>query len=148
MAGDLTRWMGVPWQSDAFSCQQTLMRDHFPTAAWWPARYPTDVLTESSYGVLMNPAVSTGQRRQAFEARESWWRDVPGIGYETDPPQEDGLVGLIALWENLGFVVRKPAPRDPSAPTGLPSGVFVEVGHTDRWDVHREDAAREGKAAK
>lgn len=147
MAGDLTRWMGVPWQSEAFSCQQTLMRDNFPTAAWWPARFPTDVLTESSYKVLMNPTLGTGQRREAFEARESWWRDVPGIGYEATPPQEDGVAGLIALWENLGFVVRKPSPRDLSAPTGLPGDVFVEVGHMDRWDTQREDAARRGKSA-
>jgi hypothetical protein len=147
MAGDLTRWMGVPWQAEAFSCQQTLMRDHFPTAAWWPARYPTDVLTERSYEVLMDPGASTGRRRGAFGTRESWWRDVPGIGHETVPSREDGLVGLIALWENLGFVVRKPAPRDPSAPAGLPSDVFVEVGHTDRWDLGRAGAAGRGGAA-
>lgn len=145
MAGDLTRWMGAPWQVEAFSCQQTLMREQFPTAAWWPASYPTDVLTERSYGMLMDPGLAAAARRTAFETRESWWRDVPGIGYETDAREEGGLIGLIALWENLGFVVRKPAPRDPAAPAGLPSEVFVEVGHTDRWDVP-EDAAR-GKPA-
>ena len=35
--GDLTRWMGLPWQGDAFSCQQVVFPNDFPIASWWPA---------------------------------------------------------------------------------------------------------------
>jgi hypothetical protein len=136
MAGDLTRWMGVPWQCEAFSCQQVMLQENFPTAAWWPAQFPTDVLSENNYRHLMDQAQDTEQRRKSFDTRESWWRDVPGIGYLPDPNQRVGITSLISQWEKMGFVVKKPRPRDPGAPPDLPDEIFVEVGHTDRSAFH------------
>lgn len=141
MAGDLTRWMAVPWQSELLACQQVMLQEDFPSAAWWPAQAPNDVLTEGDYRRLMNPALTTEERRKSFDTRVSWWRDVAGVGY-ADPAAS--FTSLIATWEKLGFVVKRPAPRDPGAPSGFPEDIFVEMGHTDRsgFDIDVEAPAR------
>lgn len=138
MAGDLTRWMGVPWQVDAFSCQQVLLQENFPTATWWPAQYPTDVLTEEDYNLLMDSNADSKARQAAYDNRRSWWRDVPGVGIETTASPEAVMSGIISSWENMGFVVKKPSPKDRGAPSKLPSDVYVEVHHTENWGLEEE----------
>ena len=136
MAGDLTRWLGVPWQCEAFSCQQVQLRDDFPTAAWWPAHYPSEVLTEEDYALVMDPHIKLKYRTDALGRRHSWLRDVPAAGYQAESEVNDILPRLISRWENLGFVVRKPAPRYPAALSDLTTEIFVEVQHADRqtWE--------------
>jgi hypothetical protein len=63
--GDLTRWMGVPWQGDAFSCQSVLTADGFPTPVWWPALLPIDVLPEGFYKQMMRADLSAEERRKS-----------------------------------------------------------------------------------
>lgn len=43
--GDLTKWMGIPWQSDAASCQLVYTDSEYPIPAWWAANLPVSVLT-------------------------------------------------------------------------------------------------------
>lgn len=127
MPGDLTRWMGLPWQCDAFSCQQVEMQDDFPTAVWWPAQLPINVLPEDYYEQLMRPDLDPAQRVRFFENRVAWSRGVAGIGYHANASYWDGITNLIGLWERMGFVVGKPGPTDDDRPSTIPDEIFVEV---------------------
>ena len=127
MAGDLTRWMGLPWQCDAFSCQQVVLQEEFPTAVWWPALLPIDVLPESYYQQVMRTDLSTEERTKFLNSRVMWSRDVAGIGYHANASYWNGITNMISLWQRMGFVVRRPAPKDSGRPVGMPSELFVET---------------------
>jgi len=126
--GDLTRWMGLPWQCDAFSCQQVLMQADFPTAVWWPALLPIDVLPEANYDSMMRDDLSDDERLKFFESRVAWSRGVAGIGYHANASYWDGITNMIALWERMGFVVRRPGPGGDGRLAAIPREVFGEVG--------------------
>ena len=126
--GDLTRWMGLPWQCDAFSCQQVVLEEEFPTPVWWPALLPVDVLPEKYYDQVMRTDLSAGQRVRFFESRVAWSRGVAGIGYHADASYWDGITNMIRLWQRMGFVVRRSGPKDPGRPATIPDEMFVEVG--------------------
>lgn len=131
MAGDLTRWMGLPWQCDAFSCQQVLMQQNYPTAVWWPALLPIDVLPEAYYAAALDDDLSPDEQDKFLNSRISWSRGVAGIGYHANGSYWDGITNMITVWERMGFVVRMPSPQ---------GDVFVEMQHADnmetRFDWH------------
>lgn len=127
MPGDLTRWMGLPWQCDAFSCQQVLFANDFPNATWWPALLPIDVLPEIYYSVVMDPARPPAERVKFYENRVAWSRGVAGIGYHAEASYTDGLNAMVDLWDRMGFVVRRPGPTDPNRPKEIPPVLYVEV---------------------
>ncbi len=131
MPGDLTRWMGLPWQCDAFSCQAVLMQENFPTATWWPALLPIDVLPEDYYEQLQRTDLPTDDRVQFFNSRVAWSRDVAGIGYHANASYWDGITNMITLWQRMGFVVRRPGVSDPAAPASLTEDMFVETGRSN-----------------
>lgn len=126
--GDLTRWMGLPWQCDAFSCQQVQVQEDFPTPVWWPALLPVDVLPEKYYEQVMRADLSADQRVRFFESRVAWSRGVAGIGYHANASYWDGITNMIRLWQRMGFVVRRSGPKDPGRPAAIPDEMFVEVG--------------------
>lgn len=127
MPGDLTRWMGLPWQCDAFSCQQVLYGNDFPNAVWWPALLPIDVLPEAYYRQVLRADLSSDQRIKFFESRAPWIRGVAGIGYHAEASYTDGLSEAISAWSRLGFVVKMPGPTDKGAPKRIPKEMFVEM---------------------
>ncbi|MBN8938895.1 MAG: CTQ-dependent glycine oxidase GoxA [Rhizobiales bacterium] len=122
--GDLTRWMGVPWQGDAFSCQSVLTGDGFPTPVWWPALLPVDVLPEGFYKQLMRADIPLEERLRFYHARVAWSRGAAGIGLHVEAGYTDGLRRMIELWTRMGMVVRRAGPKDVPA---IPQEVFVEV---------------------
>ncbi|MBR1217974.1 CTQ-dependent glycine oxidase GoxA [Bradyrhizobium sp. U87765 SZCCT0131] len=128
--GDLTRWMGVPWQGDAFSCQSVLTGDGFPTPVWWPALLPVDVLPEGFYKQMMRTDLPLEERLRFYHARVAWSRGAAGIGLHVEASYTDGLRRMIDLWSKMGVVVRRSGPKDIA---GVPAEVFVEVqrGTTD-----------------
>jgi len=128
MPGDLTRWMGLPWQCDAFSCQQVLMQEEFPTAVWWPALLPVDVLPEVYYLQLLREDLPASERLRFYNSRVAWSRGVAGIGYHANASYWDGITNMIRLWERMGFLEKRPGPTDPARPEGIPEELFVEVG--------------------
>lgn len=127
MPGDLTRWMGLPWQCDAFSCQQVLFSHDFVNATWWPALLPIDVLPEINYHGVINKDLPTEERIKMFGARVAWARGAAGIGYHANASYTDGLNRMIYLWERMGVVVSRPGPTDEGRPQGIPETLFVEV---------------------
>lgn len=129
MPGDMTRWMGLPWQCDAFSCQQVLMQSDFPTAVWWPALLPIDVLPKDFVdNQVMDEQLSDEERVKFFSTRVTWTRGVAGIGYHANGSYWDGITNMITLWERMGFVVKQDVPAPVATQLGIPSEVFVETG--------------------
>lgn len=140
MPGDLTRWMGLPWQCDAFSCQQVVMQEEFPTAVWWPALLPVDVLPETHYLQLLRDDLPAAERLRFYNSRVAWSRGVAGLGYHANASYWDGITNMIQLWQRMGFVERRPGPKDPSRPDAIPEELFIEVGRASMemrfdWEI-------------
>ena len=130
MPGDLTRWMGIPWQCDAFSCQSVDFEEDFPTATWWPALLPIDVLPEEFYLRAIDTSLSVDERIMYSNQRVRWSRRIAGVGYHANQSYWDGLENIITMWQRLGFVVRRPpATEDQSNQLNpvLTGDFFVEV---------------------
>jgi hypothetical protein len=137
LPGDLTRWMGIPWQCDAFSCQHVTFATDFPTATWWPALLPIDVLPEAYYDVVMDARLPAGERVKFFENRVAWSRGAAGIGYHAEAGYTDGLNRMIYLWNRMGMVVRRPGPHDAQRPPEIPATLYVEIDRGS-MDLSRE----------
>lgn len=144
MPGDLTRWMGLPWQCDAFSCQQVVLQENFPVAVWWPALLPIDVLSEAYYAQVMRTDLPASERVKFFQSRVAWSRDVSGIGLHPRDGYWQGITNMIALWERMGFVVKRPGPADSGKPEGIPNEIFVEVGRARSMEHRMEWEPRHG----
>lgn len=127
MPGDLTRWMGVPWPADAFSCQFVLTEEDFPTPNWWPALLPVNVLPEEFYEQVLRADLQAEDRIRYFDSRVFWSRGVAGIGLHVEASYTDGLKRMVALWPQMGMIVQRPGPTDASAPFQFPREMFVEV---------------------
>ena len=109
--GDLTRWLGDPWHADAASCRSGYQRSISPILpTFWPARIPTQVLSEADYRVVMDRARPLSERRAAFERRRDWERF---IARPTRPPT---LELMVREWPKLGMVAERPGPGDPQFP--------------------------------
>ena len=134
IAGDLTRWMAVPWQTDTASCLSAYIPfsgEYLPT--FWPARVPNDVLPQENYLTIMNPKASIAEKEKAFSvsARLKWLR---GIIYSDQNPAQKlstnrtpGLLKFIKDWWKLGIILRK---NGPSKNVLFPETMWVETGRT------------------
>ncbi|MDJ0838974.1 MAG: CTQ-dependent glycine oxidase GoxA [Acidobacteriota bacterium] len=113
MPGDLSRWMGLPWQPDAFSCQYVNTAKDFPTITWWPALLPIDVIPEAFYKILMDTDRPYMERIKFYQNRVPWSRGVAGLGYHAEASYSDGLNNMVQLWGEMGFVVARRGPEPP-----------------------------------
>jgi hypothetical protein len=119
--GDLTRWQGVPWHSDAASCRSGYQRKIstvLPT--FWPARIPNQVLIEDDYRILMDRSRPLADRQAAFARRHDWERFI------ARPKRPKTLALMIKDWPRLGMVTERPGPGDPEFPETLK--VETDVG--------------------
>ena len=129
-AGDITKWMAVPWQSDFFECY-----DH-----WWPAQRPDDVLPDAAFDRALVLRASTPNDTvdhfpDFLRERESWHRglydvvvrasaggaDVPDPDAPPGATKQDegfwlhnrrGDLEMVDAWKDMGFVVRRTTPDD------------------------------------
>jgi hypothetical protein len=126
-AGCLTRFLGVPWQTDHASCNSAA--DYFPSTflsmpTFWGPRAPDQVLMQGNY----LRAADLAQRGQQAKMqtlkhlmnRVDWLRDIRGIDYY------DRLSLMIAEWSELGMVL---PVRDPPAALPIPD-LRVEQGRS------------------
>jgi len=129
MPGDLTRWMGLPWQPDAFSCQNVNFANDFPTVVWWPALLPVDVMPEYAYQQIQRvDALSREERLKFASVRVPWARGAAGIGYHANASYFDGLNRMVYLVDRMGMVLKQPTPVDlTQGPNKLPSHLYVEM---------------------
>lgn len=115
-AGDLTRWMAVPWQTDTASCRGGYYAGYgqrydpyLPT--FWPARVPNQVLSEEAYQKAIDPSLSREERILAFAKRESWFRTLGAGGYESQ------INRMISNFADMGIIeIRPGVPGDKDLP--------------------------------
>jgi hypothetical protein len=109
--GDLTRWMGLPWQADTAYCRGGYDSRYDPfTPTFWPARVPNQVLTERDYAIVIDPAQPLARRIEAFTQRTSWNKPLHG----TTSQQMDQMVRIFG---SMGLVeVREGVKDNPAFP--------------------------------
>lgn len=117
-AGDLTKWMAMPWQGDTVFCRSGYEPEYDPyLPTFWPARVPNHVLTEADYAIAMDPNQSREARLLAFRKRESWVRAMGNKG----PVQQ--MLQMVSDFGRMGVVEARPGPSDDP---DLPAMMFVE----------------------
>ncbi|HEU4883778.1 MAG TPA: LodA/GoxA family CTQ-dependent oxidase [Longimicrobium sp.] len=135
--GDLTRWMGLPWQADSGFCRsgyQTSYDPFIPT--FWPARVPNEVLTADAYAVVRDPDRPRQERLDAFTRRASWWR------WLSAPTITGQMEQMVAMFGDMGVVeLREGVPDDPDFPPVM--GVEALGGAL----AHADAAAKAAPAA-
>ncbi len=122
--GDLTKWLGDPWHADGASCRSGYQRSIsliLPT--FWPARIPTQVLSESDYKVVMDRSKPIADRLAAFRRRRDWERF---IARPTRPPT---LELMVRDWPKLGMVAARPGPGDAQFPRTFKVESYVGFSH-------------------
>ncbi|MFJ8016735.1 LodA/GoxA family CTQ-dependent oxidase [Streptomyces sp. NPDC096339] len=163
-AGDVTKYMALPWQADFYECN----------THWWPAQRPDDVLPEREYQRLIQSAAeSAGQLPEHQVHRQPWARGVGlQVVYKPEldrlPGESDAEYGervyslwtkardhagdndMVDKWSTLGFVV---ARAGTAGETVLVETERAEqVGLSDReWFYvlqHPERFPEQAKAAK
>ena len=119
-AGDLTRWMGLPWQGDTAYCRSgydPTFDPYLPT--FWPGRVPNQVLTEDDYQIVIDPAQPIAERHAAFNRRASWYRfidEAQGIANRMDR--------MIAIFGQQGIIEPREGVHDVP---DFPETLYVET---------------------
>jgi L-Lysine epsilon oxidase N-terminal/L-lysine epsilon oxidase C-terminal domain len=127
--GTLTRWLGVPWQTDEASCLSGYNPStYLPLPSFWAARVPNQVLSEDSFKRLTDPSLNIAQRLKHFDYRQDWLRDL-GSAYQTR------INNMVKEWWQLGIVAPQAAPADDEQPF-LPDRLWVE---SDRGPFIEDD---------
>ena len=137
--GDLTRWQGVPWHSDAASCRSGYQRSIstvLPT--FWPARIPNQVLIESDYRIVMDRSRPLAEREEAFARRHDWERFIARKERATT------LALMIKDWPRLGMVTERPGPGDPEFPATLKVETDVGFEHEPKHEYGADEWVPQG----
>lgn len=118
--GDVTKWMGLPWQGDTAYCRSGYDPDFDPyLPTYWPARVPNQVLTRTAYDIVMDESKPRGERLAAFMSRASWYRFID---------QADGIAArmerMVHHFGQMGIVEPMPGPKDDP---DIPATLYVET---------------------
>lgn len=128
-AGSLTRWMGVPWQTDEASCNSGLVYTpsrYLSSPSFWGARVPNQVLPSEAYGIAITPGLAPLQVQRHFSNRRFWLRDLQGTGYA------QRIDNMVHKWWMTGLVEAHTPPEG----SGLPDPCFVETGRAPSFSGH------------
>jgi L-Lysine epsilon oxidase N-terminal/L-lysine epsilon oxidase C-terminal domain len=120
--GDISKWMAVPWQTDTASCRAGYPDTEFPEdgfiPTFWPSRVPNTVLSETSYGTVIDTGKPLDQRTVAFYNRSNWLRSL-GV----DRPYVEQITHMVHHFGELGVIERREAAAGPN----FPSVMYVET---------------------
>ena len=117
--GSLTRWLGVPWQTDEASCLSGYdTTTYLPLPSFWAARVPNQVLSEDSYDRMQIRTLNIGQRLKHFDYRQDWLREF-GTQYQSK------INKMVHLWHELGIITEAGSAAD--AKGLLPKKVWKET---------------------
>jgi hypothetical protein len=126
--GTLTRWLGIPWQTDEASCLAGYdASSYLPLPSFWAARVPNQVLSHNAFQQATDPRLSYVQRLKNLAYRQFWLRDLQGSGYQAR------INNMVAEWSLIGIVAERPAPEDGAGASGE-----TEPGFPERWWVETE----------
>ena len=131
--GTLTRWLGVPWQTDEASCLSGYdPSTYLPLPSFWAARVPNQVLSEDSFKRLTDSNLNIAQRLKHFDYRQDWLRDL-GSQYQSR------INNMVKQWYQLGIIAQHSAPESKEEEF-LPSTLWIE---SDRGPFAQSDPSFE-----
>ena len=138
--GALTRWLGVPWQTDEASCLSGYdVTTYLSLPSFWAARVPNEILSQKSFDRMSGNRtenLSIAQRLKHFDYRQHWLRDF-GSNYQRK------INHMIHEWHDLGIIVKQEKLQDENDEGYLPDEVFVETGRlTPKNDPSFEQVLR------
>ena len=120
--GSLTRWMGVPWQTDEASCLSGYtVSTYLPLPSFWAARVPNQVLAEDGFLRMQAGNVGVAQRLKHLDYRQDWLRDI-----EADHLKR--LTNMVDEWHELGIITKQEKPIPNNTEGFLPEVSWVEMG--------------------
>lgn len=135
VAGGITRWMAIPWQTDTASCRDgyNLAYDpYLPT--FWPARVPNNMLDQHNYQIVLNEALPIAERQRAFNERQFWLDDLP-IGPSTDYLAQ--INSMISHFADLALVLPQTQPGVSQFPTTMQVGIApAKAEHAKQMQLH------------
>ncbi|MDC0707922.1 LodA/GoxA family CTQ-dependent oxidase [Stigmatella sp. ncwal1] len=118
--GTLTRFMGVPWQTDEASCLAGLeLGTYLPIPSFWAARVPNHVLPEKAYERLLKESLPFAQRHKHLNNRPEWLRHLSDQFL-------DRINNMVNQWDRVGIAAERPGPED-AAQAQLPERLWVET---------------------
>ncbi len=123
--GSLTRWLGLPWQTDEASCNSAALYTpslYLSSPSFWGARVPNQVMPAEAFQIASITDQPALQRQRHFSIRRLWLRDIHGRDYA------ERINNMVSEWWKLGLVEAKSPPHG----SGLPDPCFVETG---RWPL-------------
>jgi hypothetical protein len=126
--GSLTRWMGVPWQTDEASCLSGYdIATYLRLPSFWAARVPNQVMSELAYRRVRDPRLPFGQRLKHFNYRQEWLRYF-------GPSYQQRINQNVAQWDKVGIITQQEGPPD-HAEVGLPERMWVETELADKFTL-------------
>lgn len=131
IAGGITRWMAVPWQTDTASCRDgyTVKYDpYLPT--FWPARVPNNILSEKQYQQVIDSSLPEEERRLAFSNRYFWLDDLPLDGER--PTQVNQINAMVKYFDKLAVVQHRTGVKDDE---NFPSKMQVGITPSEEQDA-------------
>ncbi|NOU49877.1 hypothetical protein HG263_04920 [Pseudoalteromonas sp. JBTF-M23] len=158
VAGGITRWMAIPWQTDTASCRDGYNAAYDPyLPTFWPARVPNNMLNQTNYNIVINEKEPIEKRQAAFNEREFWLDDLP-IGPSNDYEAQinsmvTGFGQLAIVLEQteegvVGFPETMQVGMTPQSNTEATSFKQLKRAQFDKQDnaPHRPDLSRTDKA--
>jgi L-Lysine epsilon oxidase N-terminal/L-lysine epsilon oxidase C-terminal domain len=126
--GTLTRWLGIPWQTDEASCLSGYNTSNYlPLPSFWAARVPNQVLAMESYERLQDPTLSAVQKMKHLTYRQFWLRDLNASG-----AYQDRINNMVESWHEIGIVAEQPVPGGHPE-RGWPHRYWVETGRAEKF---------------
>jgi hypothetical protein len=126
--GTLTRWLAIPWQADAASCQAGYVPStYLPLPATWASRCPVQILSEQAFYQATQPSLPYAQRIKQLAYRQFWLRDLSADYVQS-------LNQMVTQWSLLGIVTQRKVEwleREPEP--GFPVYFWVETGRSEQF---------------
>jgi len=141
--GTLTRWLGIPWQTDEASCLSGYdFSTYLPLPSFWAARVPNDVLPQHAFQQANDRRLTDVQRLKHLGHRQFWLRDLQGSGYSAR------IANMVAEWNLLGIVAERAPSEGGRATGGKGRGKDAAAGDgfPERWWVETERAPQFSRA--
>lgn len=123
VAGGITRWMAIPWQTDTASCRDGYTKSYDPyLPTFWPARVPNTILNEDRYRKTMDPNQSEETRIESFAFRSAWLDNLPLEGKPANYTNQ--INSMINHFDKLAILQKRPGlPDDPNFPDEMQVGI-------------------------
>jgi len=107
VAGNITRWMAIPWQTDTSSCRDGYDTDYDPyLPTFWPARVPNNIVGFGQFKRLTDDKLSPEEKMSEFQYRKEWLEDLPGHPTRYDDYKQV-INTMVTHFDRAGIVLQQ-----------------------------------------